>query len=165
MTDPSDSFATPRVAAGALFLDDRGRVLLVHPTYKDTWDVPGGYVERGESPAAACQRELKEELRIDRAPILLINVDGLRPTARATGCCSSLTAGGLAPVRSTSDWTASSWTTGRRSPSKSSTSTRSIVSLTESERRSIRPELRISSMATPHSRPQLLSVTTIPPVS
>ena len=45
MTDPSASFATPRVAAGALFFDDRGRVLLVHPTYKDTWDIPGGYVE------------------------------------------------------------------------------------------------------------------------
>lgn len=75
MTDPSASFATPRVAAGALFVDDRGRVLLVHPTYKDTWDVPGGYVEHGESPAAACRRELKEELGIDRMPRRLINVD------------------------------------------------------------------------------------------
>ena len=75
MTDPSDSFATPRVAAGALFFDDQGRVLLVHPTYKDTWDIPGGYVERGESPAAACRRELKEELGIDRKPLRLITVD------------------------------------------------------------------------------------------
>ena len=75
MTDPSASFATPRVAAGALFFDDRGRVLLVHPTYKDTWDIPGGYVERGESPAAACRRELKEELGIDREPLRLISVD------------------------------------------------------------------------------------------
>ena len=75
MTDPSASFATPRVAAGALFFDDQGRVLLVHPTYKDTWDIPGGYVERGESPAAACRRELKEELGIDRAPLRLISVD------------------------------------------------------------------------------------------
>jgi ADP-ribose pyrophosphatase YjhB (NUDIX family) len=75
VTDPTASFATPRVAAGALFLDDRGRVLLVHPTYKDTWDIPGGYVERGESPAAACRRELKEELGLDRTPIRLLNVD------------------------------------------------------------------------------------------
>ena len=75
VTDPSESFATPRVAAGALFFDHQGRVLLVHPTYKDTWDVPGGYVERGESPAAACRRELKEELGIDRPPLRLINVD------------------------------------------------------------------------------------------
>lgn len=81
MTDPTASFATPRVAAGALFLDGRGRVLLVHPTYKDTWDIPGGYVERAESPAAACRRELKEELGIDRAPLRLVNVDWA-PTER-----------------------------------------------------------------------------------
>jgi len=47
VSDPSESFATPRVAAGALFFGDQGRVLLVHPTYKDTWDIPGGYVECG----------------------------------------------------------------------------------------------------------------------
>lgn len=75
MSDPSESFATPRVAAGALFTDDEGRVLLVHPTYKDTWDIPGGYVERGESPAAACRRELNEELGLDRKPERLIAVD------------------------------------------------------------------------------------------
>lgn len=75
MSDPSESFATPRVAAGALFFDDQGRVLLVHPTYKDTWDIPGGYVERGESPAAACRRELNEELGLDRQPQQLLAVD------------------------------------------------------------------------------------------
>jgi 8-oxo-dGTP diphosphatase len=75
VTDPSDTFATPRVAAGALFFDDEGRVLLVHPTYKETWDIPGGYVERGESPAAACQREIAEELRISRTPKQLLSVD------------------------------------------------------------------------------------------
>lgn len=75
MPDPTESFATPRVAAGALFFDDRGRVLLVHPTYKDTWDLPGGYVEHGESPAAACKRELMEELGIDRRPIRMLSVD------------------------------------------------------------------------------------------
>lgn len=75
MADPSSTFATPRVAAGALFLDGAGRVLLVHPTYKDTWDIPGGYVERGESPAAACRREVTEELGLDRTPHRLISVD------------------------------------------------------------------------------------------
>jgi 8-oxo-dGTP diphosphatase len=75
VSDPSETFATPRVAAGALFFDDAGRVLLVHPTYKDTWDIPGGYVERGESPAAACRRELQEELGLDRKPHRLLAVD------------------------------------------------------------------------------------------
>ena len=54
--------ATPRVAAGALFFDEAGRVLLVKPAYKDGWDIPGGYVEPGESPRAACIREVQEEL-------------------------------------------------------------------------------------------------------
>lgn len=75
MTDPSSTFATPRVAAGALFRDAAGRVMLVHPTYKDTWDIPGGSVERGESPAAACRRELAEELGLHREPRRLIAVD------------------------------------------------------------------------------------------
>lgn len=75
MNNPSDTFATPRVAAGALFFDEDGRVLLVHPTYKATWDVPGGYVERGESPAEACRREIAEELHLDRHPHRLLSVD------------------------------------------------------------------------------------------
>ncbi|MEU0548534.1 NUDIX hydrolase [Micromonospora sp. NPDC005979] len=59
--------ATPRVAAGALFLDNEGRVLLVHPSYKEHWDIPGGYVEPGESPRAACIREIREELDLSPA--------------------------------------------------------------------------------------------------
>lgn len=54
--------ATPRVAAGALFFDEEGRILLVKPGYKDGWEIPGGYVEPGESPRAACHREIAEEL-------------------------------------------------------------------------------------------------------
>jgi ADP-ribose pyrophosphatase YjhB (NUDIX family) len=34
------------------------------PTYKDYWDIPGGYVEPGESPLGACRREIREELSI-----------------------------------------------------------------------------------------------------
>jgi ADP-ribose pyrophosphatase YjhB (NUDIX family) len=61
-TDDADKMATPRVAAGALFVDAAGRVLLVKPTYKRGWDIPGGYVTPGEPPLAACRRELAEEL-------------------------------------------------------------------------------------------------------
>ena len=75
VSDPTSAFATPRVAAGALFLDPAGRVLLVHPTYKDSWDIPGGYVEQGESPAAGCRREVAEELGLDRQPRRLLAVD------------------------------------------------------------------------------------------
>lgn len=57
--------ATPRVAAGALFFNNEGRVLLVRPSYKKHWDIPGGYVEPGESPRSAARREILEELGID----------------------------------------------------------------------------------------------------
>jgi ADP-ribose pyrophosphatase YjhB (NUDIX family) len=65
MSDEAPPMATPRVAAGALFFDDEGRVLLVKPTYKQHWDIPGGYVEPGESPLQACRREVREELGIE----------------------------------------------------------------------------------------------------
>ena len=67
--------ATPRVSAGALFVDEYDRVLLVEPTYKSYWDVPGGYVEPGESPLAACVREVREELGIEPpiGPLLVVD--------------------------------------------------------------------------------------------
>lgn len=66
MTDAATPpMARPRVAAGALFFDVEDRVLLVMPTYKDGWEIPGGYVEPGETPLEACRREVKEELGLD----------------------------------------------------------------------------------------------------
>ena len=65
MTDPAAKFATPRLASGALFVDGN-KVLLVHKTYGDRWDIPGGYVDRSESPASACEREVREELGLER---------------------------------------------------------------------------------------------------
>ncbi|MGH3570378.1 MAG: NUDIX domain-containing protein [Pseudonocardiaceae bacterium] len=65
--DPLDR-SRSYVAAGVLFFDEAGRILLVQPTYKDHWDIPGGYVETGETPAQAAAREVQEELDI-QAPI------------------------------------------------------------------------------------------------
>jgi 8-oxo-dGTP pyrophosphatase MutT (NUDIX family) len=65
--DPLDR-SRPCVAAGVLFFDDAGRILLVQPTYKNYWDIPGGYVETGETPAQAAAREVHEELDI-QAPL------------------------------------------------------------------------------------------------
>ncbi|MGW5685402.1 NUDIX domain-containing protein [Nonomuraea sp. NPDC003754] len=70
--------ATARVAAGALFFDEHGRVLLVKPTYKSGRDIPGGYVEPGETPFQACVREVQEELGI-QPPIGDLLVVGWAP--------------------------------------------------------------------------------------
>ncbi len=53
MTSPTEpAFVRPRVAAGILLLDEDDRVLLVVPSCKDFLDLPGGYVEPGESQPA-----------------------------------------------------------------------------------------------------------------
>ncbi|WP_422773661.1 NUDIX domain-containing protein [Plantactinospora sp. WMMC1484] len=76
MTGPeTPPMAAPRIAAGALFFDDEGRVLLVKPHYKNHWDIPGGYVEPGESPRAACIREIREELGLTIAVGLMLVID------------------------------------------------------------------------------------------
>jgi len=62
-------------AAGALILDEAGRVLLVEPNYKDYWEIPGGLIEVGETPSQACAREITEELGLTRAPGRLLVVD------------------------------------------------------------------------------------------
>jgi ADP-ribose pyrophosphatase YjhB (NUDIX family) len=67
--------AHPRMAAGALFFDAAGRVLMVEPTYKDYWEIPGGYVETGESPLHAAIREVQEELGITPPLGRLLAVD------------------------------------------------------------------------------------------
>jgi len=53
---------TKRVISQGLLRDPQGRVLLCRLTYKQEWDLPGGVVEVGESPADGLVRELQEEL-------------------------------------------------------------------------------------------------------
>lgn len=48
-----------------LLFNVEGQVLLVEPTYKPHWELPGGRVEVDESPRAAAAREIAEELGLD----------------------------------------------------------------------------------------------------
>jgi len=53
------------VGSGVLITDDAGAVLMVEPTYRSTWNVPGGVTEASESMWAAARRECREEIGID----------------------------------------------------------------------------------------------------
>jgi 8-oxo-dGTP diphosphatase len=62
--DSAGSVARLLASAGVLFFDERDRLLLVVPSYKDYRDIPGGYLEPGESPKQGAVREVREELGI-----------------------------------------------------------------------------------------------------
>jgi 8-oxo-dGTP diphosphatase len=71
--------ARKRVSADALVRDASGRILLVDPTYKPDWDLPGGMAEANEPPAEALRRELREELGLDIGVGDLLCVDWVSP--------------------------------------------------------------------------------------
>ncbi|MFD6425499.1 NUDIX domain-containing protein [Streptomyces sp. NPDC060198] len=92
--NPSPTAET--VAAGVLLFDERGRVLLVDPTYKAGWEFPGGIVETGEAPARAGVREVAEEigLVLTAEPRLLV-VDWEAPRPPGYGGLRFLFDGGV----------------------------------------------------------------------
>jgi 8-oxo-dGTP diphosphatase len=63
------------VAAGVLFFNEHDQVLMVVPSYKSYRDIPGGYVEHGETPREAAAREVHEELGIAPPTGRLVVVD------------------------------------------------------------------------------------------
>ena len=53
-------------SAGALIFDRSGRLLILKPTYKTGWTIPGGVMEAdGETPWEACRREVREECGLE----------------------------------------------------------------------------------------------------
>ncbi len=75
MADSPYVMPAKRVAAGALFVNDAGKVLLVNPTYKPQWEIPGGLVEENEPPRTACIREVEEEIGLRIEPGRLLSLD------------------------------------------------------------------------------------------
>lgn len=64
-----------RLAAGVLVFNDAGQILLVKPSYRSYWLIPGGLVERDEPPWLAARREAKEEIGIDVGELRFIGLD------------------------------------------------------------------------------------------
>ncbi len=73
------SLPTKRAIGQGLLRDRSGRLLLCEPVYKRDWDLPGGVVDPGESPAHCVARELREELSLDLPVGDLLAVNWLPP--------------------------------------------------------------------------------------
>jgi len=80
--DDDTVYEIPRIpaSAGALIFDGAGRLLVLEPTYKSGWTIPGGQMEdNGETPWEACRREVREESGLSVDSGRLVCVDFLRP--------------------------------------------------------------------------------------
>ncbi len=78
----TDDLPLPAIpaSAGALIFDRSGRLLILKPTYKSGWTIPGGVMEAdGESPWEACRREVREECGIELSRGRLACMDFRRP--------------------------------------------------------------------------------------
>ena len=53
--------------------------MLLEPSYKPNWEIPGGAVEADESPWATAAREVIEEIGLNRPLGRLLVVDYVRP--------------------------------------------------------------------------------------
>jgi 8-oxo-dGTP diphosphatase len=80
--DGTDGVPRIPASASALIWTRTGRLLILKPTYKGGWTLPGGVIEGdGESPWQACRRETREEcgLDIDRGDLVCVDFLPLRP--------------------------------------------------------------------------------------
>jgi len=106
VTDDMEPLPAIPVSAGALIYDRNGRLLILKPTYKSGWTIPGGVMEAdGESPWEACQREVREETGLELSRGRLVVMDFRRPKeARPGGIrflfdCGQVSEAALADVK------------------------------------------------------------------
>lgn len=69
------NLATKRTGVAVLFFDEEGKLLIVKPNYKEGWQVPGGTVDKNESPKDAAIRETKEEIGITVEDLAFLSVE------------------------------------------------------------------------------------------
>lgn len=83
--------------AHALVVDGDGRILVVRPTYLREWMLPGGRVERHETPHAAAIRETLEETGLEVALDRLVLIDAHSPRGTSFVFAADVTGGELEP--------------------------------------------------------------------
>ena len=76
-----------RVITQGLLRNERDEYLLCELTYKPEWDLPGGVVEPGESPATGLFREIREELGLELPPSRMTAINWLPPWSGWDDAC------------------------------------------------------------------------------
>lgn len=94
----------------------QGRALLVRNARRGTWELPGGWIEPGESPANCALRELQEEAGCDGQALRLaawIELEtmavGSRPATRLAGAVFAIDTPALATFVANDETTATDW--------------------------------------------------------
>jgi len=95
MTNYYATLPKKRMAAAALIRDESGNILIVKPTYRPDWLLPGGIIEENESPRQACHRELHEELGVDGSVQRLLCIDYSGPDGEKTENLQFIFDGGI----------------------------------------------------------------------
>ncbi len=88
-----------RMAAGALCLNEQREILIVKPTYRPDWLIPGGLIELNESPRVACAREVCEEIGLKLPIQRLLGVDYTSPDGVRTESLQFIFWGGVLDVQ------------------------------------------------------------------
>jgi 8-oxo-dGTP diphosphatase len=69
--DTRNFLLRPKITGAIVLVRVDGALLLIRPSYRPWYTVPGGRVERGEEPRLAAVRELREEVGIAVEPAAL----------------------------------------------------------------------------------------------
>lgn len=71
----SDKLFERRLSSFALFSNERGGFFIVKSSDKPEWSLPGGRIEKNESPRQAAEREVREEIGLEVSVRELLCVD------------------------------------------------------------------------------------------
>lgn len=56
------SLPRKRMGSGVIIRNSKGEMLVLKTTHQDHWEIPGGVVEKDESPRQTAEREVREEI-------------------------------------------------------------------------------------------------------